>query len=176
MNSTPDPQREGEQWTMVVCAECGTPWEVDGGPMCDHHKAETAELAVVPLARLAEVEQDYEDSRATEEVAIVDREQAEVRAEAAEERLEAALHMEQVAIEQRFEQQRKWADEKARAEAAEQRLRDVEEALEKQVQLHTESLRKTAHGRRDRGAFEGQLVASEEALVRVMTIRLKGAG
>jgi len=64
----------------------------------------------------------------------------------------------------------------ARAEAAEQRLRDAEEALEKQVEQHADSLRKTARGRRDRGAFEGQLAASEEALVRVMTIRLKGAG
>lgn len=46
-----------EQWTMVVCVMCGIPWEVDGGPSCDH-EVDTAELAVVPLARLAEVERE----------------------------------------------------------------------------------------------------------------------
>jgi len=75
---------------MVVCAECGTPWEVDGGPMCDHHKAETAELAVVPLARLTEVERERDAWRTWQGEQHQATYDAKARAEAAETALREA--------------------------------------------------------------------------------------
>ena len=90
MSPTPDPEKDGEQWTMVVCAECGTPWEVDGGPTCDHDRAETAELAVVPLARLAEVEQERDVIRDRYDKDVHDFWGLNEKAKGAEARAEAA--------------------------------------------------------------------------------------